>query len=997
MRLKLKNFLNTIESFIRTDATVARVYQFPDRDITIAGTDDVATVQSDATQAISDAAAAQLTAASKQSKRDFNVVDYGAVADGTTDCTSAIQSAINAAVTEGGGTVYFPYSTSTYIVSGALQTSVSSVNPNCQLYIPNVPAATAMVYVKFKGGSPTNLSTETFGGILRNTQGVILESTILGSGTLPAVIGTPWQTYSGIGDRNYVYLHLEDIVIRTRTKTSGTNIAGSMSAVNASKFLGVITDGQVKFDITSDLANSVQPTNETYGLILPAVNNKALLRFNGIVFVEGYKYGIVIQEHLVADYIIAVGCVNGIAIDRGFHSVHIMSYLAEACITNIAAVGECNVLIDQFDVEHQTSGWYVTLYDVFFTIPASTIISTLNFARTRGIHIKHFNNATPSVGVFPEFLCNNTSEVYIDKVSGMDLQKTVQVLSSTSWDLLNGWNAVYSATANTAITISNKFENSEYVLYFVQDATGSRTLSIDGFDLTLPSAGANGISKITIGYKNATYYFSTVGVANSTLTTLLSDTFTRADSASSISSLETPATAWTVQSGTWGIRSNQGYCVTTATGSQLYHQITIDAGVGKTDGTLSVDMKRGSGNTSMMLITRWQDANNFIAVEISGSGATSHSFTLYKRVAGTFTIIGAANTSVTLSVGATMNMKIVTSGNSITTYRDGILIHNATDAAFNTSTVQGLLRSTGPADAGTSNFDNFLMATTSFTAPPGGSGDALTTNPLSQFAATTSSQLSGVISDETGTGALVFATSPTFAGKPILAATTTGGASIIIPHGTAPTSPADGDMWTTTAGLFIRINNVTVGPLGSAGSPTAFTSLLDVPASYSGQSLKTVRVNSGETALEFTTAGSGDLVGPASAVDSSPVVFDGATGKLVKNIGSAWSSWTPTPTGFSGSPTVSGSHYRIGNTGFIRTFVNGTSNTSAFTITNFPLTPKNDCYYLAEVTNGGTGAVGRVYFTAGSTTVTIHPSMTSGSWTGSGAKSAIFTVMFEIQ
>lgn len=43
-----------------------------------------------------------------------------------------------------------------------------------------------------------------------------------------------------------------------------------------------------------------------------------------------------------------------------------------------------------------------------------------------------------------------------------------------------------------------------------------------------------------------------------------------------------------------------------------------------------------------------------------------------------------------------------------------------------------------------------------------GGGDALTSNPLSQFAATTSAQLAGVISDETGSGALVFGTSPTF-------------------------------------------------------------------------------------------------------------------------------------------------------------------------------------------------------------------------------------------
>jgi parallel beta-helix repeat protein len=41
-------------------------------------------------------------------------------------------------------------------------------------------------------------------------------------------------------------------------------------------------------------------------------------------------------------------------------------------------------------------------------------------------------------------------------------------------------------------------------------------------------------------------------------------------------------------------------------------------------------------------------------------------------------------------------------------------------------------------------------------------GNALTSNPLSQFAATTSAQLAGVVSDETGSGALVFATSPTF-------------------------------------------------------------------------------------------------------------------------------------------------------------------------------------------------------------------------------------------
>lgn len=34
-----------------------------------------------------------------------------------------------------------------------------------------------------------------------------------------------------------------------------------------------------------------------------------------------------------------------------------------------------------------------------------------------------------------------------------------------------------------------------------------------------------------------------------------------------------------------------------------------------------------------------------------------------------------------------------------------------------------------------------------------------------------------------------------------------------VPHGVAPAAPADGDMWTTVAGLYVRINGVTVGPL----------------------------------------------------------------------------------------------------------------------------------------------------------------------------------------
>lgn len=50
-------------------------------------------------------------------------------------------------------------------------------------------------------------------------------------------------------------------------------------------------------------------------------------------------------------------------------------------------------------------------------------------------------------------------------------------------------------------------------------------------------------------------------------------------------------------------------------------------------------------------------------------------------------------------------------------------------------------------------------------------------------------------------------------GKTTLKASAAGAASLNLPHGAAPSAPANGDIWTTTAGLFVRVNGATVGPL----------------------------------------------------------------------------------------------------------------------------------------------------------------------------------------
>ena len=58
----------------------------------------------------------------------------------------------------------------------------------------------------------------------------------------------------------------------------------------------------------------------------------------------------------------------------------------------------------------------------------------------------------------------------------------------------------------------------------------------------------------------------------------------------------------------------------------------------------------------------------------------------------------------------------------------------------------------------------------------------------------------------------------TLSGLLTTVASATGSAGIRLPHGAAPTTPTNGDVWTTTTGLFARINGSTVGPFGAAGT-----------------------------------------------------------------------------------------------------------------------------------------------------------------------------------
>ena len=96
--------------------------------------------------------------------------------------------------------------------------------------------------------------------------------------------------------------------------------------------------------------------------------------------------------------------------------------------------------------------------------------------------------------------------------------------------------------------------------------------------------------------------------------------------------------------------------------------------------------------------------------------------------------------------------------------------------------------------------------------------------------------------------------------KVTVIATATTGAGLNIPHGTAPTTPANGDVWTTTTGFFAQINGATQQMVNSVGLslPSIFT-VSNSPVTSSGTLTATL---ASQTAAHVFAAPSGSAGAP---------------------------------------------------------------------------------------------------------------------------------------
>ena len=225
-------------------------------------------------------------------------------------------------------------------------------------------------------------------------------------------------------------------------------------------------------------------------------------------------------------------------------------------------------------------------------------------------------------------------------------------------------------------------------------------------------------------------------------------------------------------------------------------------------------------------------------------------------------------------------------------------------------------------------------------------GVAVTSGTLGQFAATTSSALAGVISDETGSGALVFGTSPA-----ITTSITTGSSSF--------------DLLNTTVATVNFAGAATAVNIGASNSTTTIAGDLVVNGT-------TTTINSTTVTVDDLNIVLGSVTTPTNSTANGGgiTVAGGVDGNKTWNWVSATSSWTSSEN----LDLAAGKVLKIAGTQVLSVTEYTGNSSTATTATN--------------VTGGAAGSI--VYQTGSATTSTLGLG-TSGHVLTAGASAPVWT------
>jgi hypothetical protein len=294
----------------------------------------------------------------------YDIRDAGAVVNGSTDDTVAVQDTINAAFADGGGRVVIPDTGNACIIGGALQTNVGGINYNSQLYIPTANVNDQnRVSVVIEGEAPPNFTQSAgIGSAIAPNKGSRLRSTLVSGTALSSVIASKGAAANAIADMNYNQCNVRNLQIQTAPSVSSELNHGGINFSNQSN---AIIENVTVFPYNLNLVNSAAPINNCIGIAMPKkdADNMNILRNCSV---GGYESGYLLGDHIVMDGLQAISCLYGYNFGANGEA-GLATRLGSFWNTNdvyFSGTGYINILELNCELYETVGKWYKNVYTV---------------------------------------------------------------------------------------------------------------------------------------------------------------------------------------------------------------------------------------------------------------------------------------------------------------------------------------------------------------------------------------------------------------------------------------------------------------------------------------------------------------------------------------------------------------------------------------------------------------------------------------------------------